>query len=104
MYFVLHALASFGWLKKWSEVSTKKLSDLALSYNEFSGWNNHLKASFDLSKNEVSCLNKELKEAKVALSVWDSELEKAVDKAAYFEDKSRSIEMFTMIKVCAKLL
>ena len=49
-------------------------------------------------------MKREVKKAMVALFVWNVELNQAIEKARYFEDKSRSIEMFTTVKVCVELL
>ena len=45
-----------------------------------------------------------MKETKATFFEWNREHEKVDGKAEYYEEKSRSIEMFNTIKVCAELL
>ena len=72
-------------------------SDIANKYND-------LQAASGLMKSENSCLTKKLKKAKTTISVWEAELKKVELKAKYYEDKSHSIEMFKIVKICAEIM
>ena len=55
-------------------------------------------------KSENVRLTKKLKEVKATLSAQDAKLQKVMDKAEYYKNKYRSIEMFTTVKVRTEVI
>ena len=74
------------------------------AYNEISTKYNDLQASSDLIKGENASLSKKLKEAKAIISMQKAKLRKIDYKAKYYEDKSRIIKMFTIVKVPVEIM
>ena len=97
-------MASFSWLKDKCEASTQKVTEVVQAYNDIVNKYNKLQTASDLMKSENTRLTKKLKEAEVTISVQEAELKKVELKAEYYEEKSRSIEMFTTEKFHAEIM
>ena len=74
------------------------------AYNDIANKYNDLQATSDLMIGENARLTKKVLEAEATISMWEAELKKVELKAEYYKDKSHSIEMFTTVKVCAKIM
>ena len=72
----MQAMTSFGWLKKKSEASSRKLSEAVSAYNDISAKYNDFQAASDLMKGENARLSKKLKEVEVTISIQDVELKR----------------------------
>ena len=97
-------MACLSWLKDKSEASAWKMSEAVLAYNDVSTKYNDLWAFSNLIKSENAHLSKKLKEAETTFFVQEAELKKVELKVEYYEDKSRIIKMFTIVKVRAEIM
>ena len=97
-------MAFFSQLKEKYEAFARKVTEVVQAYNDISRKYNELQNVVDLMKNENAHLTKSLNEAKATISVREAELKRAEQQTEYYEDKSSSTEMFTTIKVRAKMM
>ena len=87
-----------------SETSARKLMEAAQVYNNLSKKFNELKSDADDKRNEKVRLKKKLEELEAAHSTREAKLKEAWSKVGYYEYKSRSIKLFTIVKVRAEML
>ena len=103
-FLLFQSVSSLTWVKEKCETYAQKLVEAVQAHNNISEKYNELKASSNHMKNENAHLTRKLKESEVALSTQEVEFKKVESKAKYYEDKSTSIELFTTVKVHAKML
>ena len=97
-------MAYLSWVKEKSEAFAQKLTEAIQEHNILSEKYNELKSSADLKESENAHISKELNEVKATLSTWEAEFKKVESKVEYNKDKFTSIELFTTVKVHAKML
>ena len=74
------------------------------TYNKLSGQYNDLKKSVDLKDAENARLKKKVEELEAEVFARDKALKDAQYRADYFEDKSTSMKLFTMVKIRAEMV
>ena len=72
------------------------------AYNDITNKYDNLQATSDLMKGESACLTKKLNETEATIFVRETELKKVELIAKYYEKKSHSIEIFTIVKIMCK--
>ena len=91
-------------MKEKCEASTRRFAEAVQVHNNISDKYNELKSFVDLMKSENARLSKNLKAAEVALFAKEAKLKQVEFNAKYYEDKSTSINLFTIVKVHADML
>ena len=74
------------------------------AHNEVSKKYNELSSTVNLLKSENACLPKSLKEAEATIFIREVELNRVKQRVEYYQDKSSSMERYSMVKICAEMM